>query len=1114
MCRKLGYLFSFVLVLSLLLTSVADAFSLNDPALIAYWSFDEGSGLVATDLSQNSYNGTLQGGVTWTDGKYGSALQFNGSDAYVSTGQAFLNGLSGFTLAGWISASNVGSYSSLFGQNDLIEFGFVENSQVGTWMLGNDWQLITADYTFGYPSWHHVVLAGDATRVVIYIDGQEAASDEGGMVSGSSGFTFNIGANVFNASGDPFLGEIDDVWVFSRALSQEEIQDLMLGAEGYPYASGPDPADDALLTDFPFGSLGKTLTWKAGDFAETHNVYFGEDFNDVNDGTGDTFQGNQSGTYFLVGYGHTPEDPLPGGLEPGMTYYWRIDEVNDTEPNSPWKGKVWSFSLPPTKAYEPTPINGSTFVDANVNLTWGRGLGAAVQTVYFGTDYDTVNNRTTDGMLVGEFTTYDPGSLEYNTHYYWCVDTAGTYGNLKGDVWSFTTTIPGLGTIVSERWDDIAGDDLNTLKSYYKYPNDPDVNEVLTQLSSDLDLDNYGGRIHGWLYPPETGDYTFWLCSDNQGELWLSNNDDSSNMVLIAQESTWQNLNVWGTGEEQSDLITLQAGERYYIMALWKSGTGGDHCQVAWQGPDIEDPTIIPGTYLSPYKPLKAYGSNPVNRATGVTQKPVLEWKPGIQAASHEVYFGTDEDAVMNATKTSPEYIGPRTLGNESYDPGILPWESTYYWRVDEVNNTNPDSPWVGSVWSFTTADYAIVDDFEDYNATNKQIWAIWHDGFGYWDFLGVFHPGNGTGSGVGDEDNDDTYMEETVVHEGAMSMPYFFNNNEPTKAKYSEAKMTLSDQRDWTEEGVKALSLWFQGIRASTGSFTDNLDGTYTITASGTDITGPSDEFHFAYKSLTGAGSIIARVDSMDNTDPWAKAGVMIRESLDPNSAHAMAFVTPENGVVFEYRPDTGADNVGAAGQQTGITAPHWVKLDRDIVGNITASQSADGLTWDILGTEQNIPMNIPMYIGLAVTAHNASATCQAEFSNVQVSVSGPWLNQDIGILSNDPEPMYVAVSNSNGTTGTVYYEDNDNIVTDATQIDTWTEFNIDLKDFQNQGVNLADVNSVTIGFGTRGSTTPGGAGKVYIDDIRLYRPRCVPDKVTLSEADYCRKPILTATA
>jgi hypothetical protein len=504
------------------------------------------------------------------------------------------------------------------------------------------------------------------------------------------------------------------------------------------------------------------------------------------------------------------------------------------------------------------------------------------------------------------------------------------------------------------------------------------------------------------------------------------------------------------------------------------------------------------------YFPVQARYPNPGDGATGVAIDTTLSWLAGTEAAEHKVYFSEDEQSVIDGTATAV------TVSEASYDPLSLDLGSMYYWRVDEVNNTNPESPWVGSVWSFTTADYAIVDDFEDYKGElaplEERIWFSWHDGFGYGGpATPPYYPGNGTGSGVGDLDNPVTYMEESTVHGGNMSMPYFFNNSGSTgKAYYSEAKKTLVDRRDWTEGGVKALSLWFQGYSASVGSFTDNLDGTYTMTASGTDITGTSDEFHFAYKPLNGAGSIVARIDSMDNTNEWAKAGVMIRDTLDPNSAHAMVFVTPGNGVVFEYRPGAGQDNVGSAAVQSGITAPHWVKLDRDIVGNITTSQSADGLTWDILGTEQNIPMNIPIYIGLAVTAHNENATCQAEFSNFQLAVSGPWANQDIGIESNEAERMYVSIANSNGTTGTVYYDDNDNIVEDATQIDTWTEFNIDLKDFQDQGVNMVDVNSVTVGIGTKGSTTPGGAGKVYIDDIRLYRPRCLPDKVTLSEADF----------
>jgi hypothetical protein len=209
---------------------------------------------------------------------------------------------------------------------------------------------------------------------------------------------------------------------------------------------------------------------------------------------------------------------------------------------------------------------------------------------------------------------------------------------------------------------------------------------------------------------------------------------------------------------------------------------------------------------------LNAYGARPGNSAVDITQTPVLKWKPGLQAVSHDVYFGADEDAVKNATTASPEYKSTKTLGDESLDVGKLDWESTYYWRVDEVNNLNPESPWVGSVWSFTTAGFAIIDDFEDYDAGDNQIWYSWHDGLGY----GVqgsdpYYAGNGTGAAVGDETTF-SYTEETIVHGGSKSMPLYYNNNKQGYAKYSEAEKTLTKTRDWTEEGVAELSLWFYG--------------------------------------------------------------------------------------------------------------------------------------------------------------------------------------------------------------------------------------------------------------------------------------------------------------
>ena len=186
-----------------------------------------------------------------------------------------------------------------------------------------------------------------------------------------------------------------------------------------------------------------------------------------------------------------------------------------------------------------------------------------------------------------------------------------------------------------------------------------------------------------------------------------------------------------------------------------------------------------------------------------------------------------------------------------------------------------------------------------------------------------------------------------------------------------------------------------------SAGSFTENPDGTYTMTDCGMDIWGLTDQFHYAYKTLTGPGSIVARIDSVTNTHMWAKAGVMIRETLDGGSKHAFVCVTPGNGVAFLSRSDTNGASILEANQR-GITSPWWVKLERDAQGNLTAAHSRDGIAWQSVAgaVARNIPMNPDVHIGLALTSHNAAETCQAVFSNVTITgdVAPQWANQDVG--------------------------------------------------------------------------------------------------------------------
>jgi len=858
------------------------------------------------------------------------------------------------------------------------------------------------------------------------------------------------------------------IWDFP-VTAIPNIEDIQRVAEygmgGNPFARGPIPADGTMHKD-----TWVSLSWFAGDFAVSHDVYFGENYSDVNDGTENTFQGNQGLPYLIVGF---PGYSYPDGLIPGTTYYWRVDEVNEADPNSPWRGKVWNFMVPPKKAYAPVPGNDSKFIDSqNLVLSWTAGFGAKLHSIYFGDDYDTVANAT-DGKSTG-VTNFSPGPLDLEKTYYWRVDEFDAATTHTGDVWSFTTAKEGGG---------IRGD-------YYKGMNFE--NHVLTRIDPRIDFswgdpggpdpvvgdDQFSARWTGEVEAAFTETYTFYASADDGVRLWV----DGQQLV-----------NAWidqGTTEYKGT-IDLVAGNTYSLVMEYYENGGGAVAQLRWSSPSTPK-DFVPQAALAP--PVKASSPSPFNGATGTKMTPVLRWGAGQSAVSHEVYFGTDADTVANADKSSPEYKGNKTLGDESFDPGKLAWFTQYFWRIDEVNAVNPDSPWVGNLWSFTTGDFLVIDDFEDYDTGDNQIWYSWIDGLGYGaQGTGMYNPGNGTGAAVGDETTP-SYTEETIVHSGSKSMPLAYDNNKQGYSKYSEAELTLTAPRDWTEEGVANLSLWFRGYPASTGSFVEGPVGTYTMTASGADIwlvnNVEADEFHFAYKMLTGAGSIIARVQSVDNTNVWAKAGVMIRETLDPDSSHAMMVVTPGSGASFQRRPGTGATSTNT--DSAGIVAPYWVKIERSISGIFTGSISANGTTWTMVGTE-NIPMGANVYIGLALTSHDAALTCQAVFSNVTTTgnVSGQWAHQDIGIASNDAEPLYVAVSNSTGTPAVVVNDD-----PAAAQADTWTEWVIPLQAFADQGIVLTNVDRIAIGLGTRGNmTVPGGSGKMFFDDIRLYQPAPEPE-------------------
>jgi len=203
---------------------------------------------------------------------------------------------------------------------------------------------------------------------------------------------------------------------------------LGLAGRGWSYASNPSPPDGAIHMD-----TWASLSWRPGEHAVSFDIYIGENYNDVKNGARDTFRGNQSTMFFVVGF---PGFPYPEGLVPGTTYYWRVDEINDQHPDSPSVGDVWSFKIPSSTAYDPEPADGAVLVDPNVTLSWEPGYRAKLHTVFFGDSYEQVSNAS-EGRPQGT-TTYSPRILESGKTYYWRVDEFDGVRTYKGDVWRFS----------------------------------------------------------------------------------------------------------------------------------------------------------------------------------------------------------------------------------------------------------------------------------------------------------------------------------------------------------------------------------------------------------------------------------------------------------------------------------------------------------------------------------------------------------------------------------------------------------------------------------------------------------------------------------------------------
>ncbi|MDI6451487.1 discoidin domain-containing protein [Anaerobaca lacustris] len=471
--------------------------------------------------------------------------------------------------------------------------------------------------------------------------------------------------------------------------------------------------------------------------------------------------------------------------------------------------------VPLMKSYNPTPADGAADVERDTVLGWLVPEGVAAQDVYFGTSAEDVaaaDRVNPLGVLVAEGqsdTTFVPAEgLEYGQTYYWRVDVVEADGvtTHAGDLWSFTAepyaypiaNVVATSNAASEAEtgpeNTVNGSGLDGLGRHSTEPTDMWLGEpvdepVWIQFEFDTSYKLHEMRVWNYnvMFEKLLGlglkDVTVEYSTN--GTDWTTLGDVQLNQATARADYT------------HNTTVDLGGAIARFVRLTVNSGysTRGQY--------GLSEVRFF-------YKPVVARGPQPANQATNVAPDAMLRWRPGREAVSHEVYFDTSMTAVVSGAS-------PANAVTESrYAPGELNLGTTYYWKVNEVNEAADPSVWEGNLWSFSTLEFFIVDDFESYTDdidAGRAIFDTWLDGWV-----------NETGSTVGYLNS--PFAERTIVHGGRQSMPLQYDNaSAPWK---SEAERAWSTPQDWTRNGIDTLRLFFRGPSPEEGQAGNAPDGLY----------------------------------------------------------------------------------------------------------------------------------------------------------------------------------------------------------------------------------------------------------------------------------------------
>jgi hypothetical protein len=458
---------------------------------------------------------------------------------------------------------------------------------------------------------------------------------------------------------------------------------------------------------------------------------------------------------------------------------------------------------PPSFAAYPSPSDAQTDVLVTSVLSWTAGNTAQSHDVYMGTDLNSVTNATRSnplGVLVKQAssaTTFAPtGKLAYSTTYYWRIDEVIGSTPAKGLIWSFITepqsyALAGASITATASSQNSTGEGpINTINGSGMTSDVADVNNMAMWLSVK------GGKLPAWIQYDFDKVYRLdqmWVWNHNTTyEDQLGYGADQVTITYTSDGSTWQPLGNF----EFNQGVSMDGYAHNTTIPF--TGVAAKSVRItitsSWQHPSQTGLSEVRFYYVPTYarEPQPATASVSINPTTTS-----LSWKPGREAVSHSIFLGTDANAVKAGAVASVASTAAK------YTPAGLELGTTYYWRVDEVNNAASPKTWTGDVWSFSTPDYFVVDDMESYtDAKPNRVFDVWADGYDT-------PSNNGSVVGLGQSANG-TFCDGTTFHGGKVSMPFAYGQS---SASLSEATRTFATPQDWTVAGAKTLVLFFQGV-------------------------------------------------------------------------------------------------------------------------------------------------------------------------------------------------------------------------------------------------------------------------------------------------------------